>query len=80
MKKIKWLGKVTNEHVKKRTLLNNVLRIKANWTGPIRRQNGLLQDAIEGQMIINSITNLINERMPKIRRNKERPKLNWTRI
>ena len=44
MEKIKWPEKVTNEQVpehigEKRTLLNNILRIKANWTGHILRRN-----------------------------------------
>ena len=38
MEKINWSEKVTNEQVldrigEKRTLLNNTLRIKANWVG-----------------------------------------------
>ena len=53
MEMIKWSNKVTDQEVleclgKKRTLLNNVLRRKANWGGNIR--NCLLHDAIEGQM------------------------------
>ena len=55
MEKIKWLEKVTNEQVldhigEKRTLLNNILRRKANWIGHILRRNYLLHDVIEGQM------------------------------
>ena len=55
MEKIKWSEKVTNEQVldrigDKRTLLNNILRRKANWIGHILRRNCLLHDAIEGQM------------------------------
>ena len=55
MEKIKWSEKVTNEQVlkrtgEKRTLLNNILRRKANWIGRILRRNCLLHDAIEGQM------------------------------
>ena len=55
MEKIKWSEKVTNEQVldhmgEKRTLLNNILRRKANWIGHILRQNCLLHYAIEGQM------------------------------
>ena len=51
--KIKWPKKVTNEQViecigEKRTLLNYILSIKANWIGHIL--NCLLRDAIEGQM------------------------------
>ena len=47
--------KVTNEQVlqrvgEKRTLLNNILRRKANWIGHILRRNCPLHDAIEGQM------------------------------
>ena len=51
MEKIKWLEKVTNEldHIgEKRTLINNILRRKANWIGHILRRNCLLPDAIEG--------------------------------
>ena len=52
---IKWSEKVTNKQVldrigEKRTLLNNILRRKANWIGPILRRNCLLHDVIEGQM------------------------------
>ena len=55
MEKIKWSEKVTNKQVldrigEKRTLLNNILRRKANWIGHILRRNCLLHDAIEGQM------------------------------
>ena len=55
MEKIKWPEKVINQHVlvrieEKRTLINNILRRKANWIGHILRRNCLLQDAIEGQM------------------------------
>ena len=55
MEKIKWSEKVTNEQVldrigEKRTLLNNILRRKANWIGHILRRNCFLDDAIEGQM------------------------------
>ena len=54
MEKIKLSEKVTNEQVldptgEKRTLLNNILRRKANWIGHILRSN-CLHDAIEGQM------------------------------
>ena len=47
--------KVTNEQVldrigEKRTLINNILRRKANCIGHILRINCLLRDAIEGQM------------------------------
>ena len=46
----------TNEQVldrigEKRTLLNNILRRKANCIGHILRRNCLLHDAIEGQMM-----------------------------
>ena len=56
MEKIKWSEEVTNEQVldrigEKRTLLNNILRRKANWIGHILRRNCLLHDAIEGQMM-----------------------------
>ena len=55
MEKIKWSDKVTNEQVldrigEKRTLLNNILRRKANWIGHILRRNCLRHDAIDGQM------------------------------
>jgi hypothetical protein len=55
MEKIKLSEKVTNEQVigrigEKRTLLNNILRRKANWIGHILRRNCLLHDVIEGQM------------------------------
>ena len=36
--------------IEKRTLLNNILRRKANWIGHTLRRNCLLHDAIEGQM------------------------------
>ena len=46
---------ITNEQVlehtgEKRTILNNILRRKANWVGPILRRNYLLHDGILGQM------------------------------
>ena len=55
MEKIKRSEKVTNEEViehtgEMRTLLNNILRRKANWIGHILRRNFLLHDVIEGQM------------------------------
>ena len=55
MEKIKFLEKVTNEEVTerigaKRTLLNNILRRKANCIGYILRRNCLHHDVIEGQM------------------------------
>ena len=55
MEKIKLSEKVTNEQVldrigEKRTLLNNILRRKANLIRHILRRNCLLHDAIEGQM------------------------------
>jgi hypothetical protein len=55
IEKIKWSEKVTNEQAlerigEKRTLLNNILRRKANWFDHILRRNCLLRDAIEGQM------------------------------
>ena len=51
----KWPEKVTNEQVlgrivEKRTLLNNILRTKANWIDHILRRNCLLHVAIEGHM------------------------------
>jgi len=53
--KIKWSEKVSIEQVldrigEKRKLLNNILRRKANWIGPILRRNCLLNDDIEGQV------------------------------
>ena len=55
LEKIEWSAKVSNEQVlqrlgERRTLLNNVLRIKANWTGHILRINCLLHDTNEGLM------------------------------
>ena len=55
LEKIKWREKVTNEQIlerigEKRTLLNNILRRKANWIGHILRRNCLLHDAVEGQI------------------------------
>ena len=55
MEKIKWSEKVTNKEVLKRigekkTLLNNVLRGKANPIAHILRRNFLLHDSIERQM------------------------------
>jgi hypothetical protein len=55
MEKITLSEKITNEQVldrigEKRILLNNILRRKVNWIGPILRRNCLLHDAIEGQM------------------------------
>ena len=38
------------DKMKKRTLLNNILRRKANWIGRILIENCLLYDTIEGQM------------------------------
>jgi hypothetical protein len=54
MEKIKRSEKVANEQVlgrigEKRTLLNNILRRRANWIGHILRRNFLPHDAIEGQ-------------------------------
>ena len=56
MEKIQWSEKVINEEVlecigEKRTLLNNILCRKANWTGHILRRNCLLHDATEGEVI-----------------------------
>ena len=55
MEKIKWSEKVSNEQVlerigEKRTLLNNILRRKANWIGHILRRNCFLHDATKGQV------------------------------
>ena len=55
MEKIKWSEKVANEEAlerieEKNTLINNILRRKANWIGHILRRNCLLHDPIEGQM------------------------------
>ena len=52
MEKIKFSEKVTNEQVierigEKRTLLNNILRRKANWIDYVPKMNCLLHDAIE---------------------------------
>ena len=52
---MKWSENVFNEQVldhigEKRTLLNNILCIKANWIGHILRRNCLLHDSIEGHM------------------------------
>ena len=54
MEKIKWSEKVTNEQVlecirEKKTLINNILRRKANRMGHILRRN-CLHDSIVGQM------------------------------
>ena len=48
--------KVINEQVRgcmgeKRSLLNYILRTKANWIGHILRRNCLLHDVNEGQMM-----------------------------
>ena len=78
MEKIKWSEKVANEEAlerieEKNTLINNILRRKANWIGHILRRNCLLHDDIEGQMtevkgvgsrrtqILDDFTNRINE-------------------
>ena len=70
MKKIRWSKKVTNEQVperigKKRTLLNNILRRKANRIGHILKINCLLHDTIEGQMTevkgVERITQLLDD-------------------
>ena len=37
--------------IEEKTLLNNILRRKANWISHILRINCLLHDAIEGQMM-----------------------------
>ena len=55
MEKIKCSEEVTNEQVlerigEKRTLLNNILRRKANCIGHVLRRNCLLHDDIEGQI------------------------------
>ena len=55
MEMIKWFQKVTNEKVlerigEKKTLLDSIVRRKANWIGHILRRNCFLHDAIEGQM------------------------------
>ena len=56
MEKIQWSEKVTNEQLldligEKRTLINNIVRRKANWIGHILRRNFLFHYAIEGQMM-----------------------------
>ena len=43
--------KVLHRIGEKRTLLNNILRRKANWTDHILRRNRLIHDAIEAQMM-----------------------------
>ena len=55
IEKIKRSEKVTNEDIlerirEKRTLLNNILRRKANWIGHVLRINGFLHAVIEGEM------------------------------
>ena len=52
MQKIKWLEKVTNDQSlersgDERTLLNNILRRKANWIAHILTTNCLPHDGIE---------------------------------
>ena len=47
MEKIKWTEKVLEHSGEKKTLLNNILRRKANWIGHILKINCLLHDAIE---------------------------------
>ena len=54
LKILKCSENVTNEKVfecigERRTLLNNILRRKANWIGHIMRRNCLHHDVIEGQ-------------------------------
>ena len=53
--KVKWTDMVTNEEVLnrvnvKRSILDTVLRRKANWIGHILRKNCLLHDVIEGKL------------------------------
>ena len=55
MEKIKWSEKLINEEVlpligEKMTLLNNILRRKANWIGYVLRKNFLSHDATEGKI------------------------------
>ena len=55
MEKVKWPETVTNEEVlerigSERTLLNNILRRKANWAEHVLGRNCLLRDATEGHM------------------------------
>ena len=55
MEKIKLSEEITNEQVlerigEKRTLLNNIIRRKANWIDHILRRNCFLHDVIEGQI------------------------------
>ena len=57
LKKIKWSKKISNEEVfehveEKRTLLNNIVRRKSNWTAQIFRSNFVLRDAIERQITV----------------------------
>ena len=54
MEMIKWSQKVSNEVLKpireKRTLINTILRRKANCVGHILRRYCLIHDATEGKM------------------------------
>jgi hypothetical protein len=54
LEKIKWSEKVINDVIErteeKRTLLNNILRSKANYIRHILRRNSLIDCTTEGQM------------------------------
>ena len=76
MRQIEWPEKVINEEIlerigQKRTILNNILRRKANRNGYIMRINCLLHDVIEewitegkgvGRRITQLLDNLRNRR------------------
>ena len=71
MEKIEWSEKVTNEQVlerigEKRTLLNNILRRKANSIGHILRRNCFFHDVIEGQMTGMKIIIIIRRRRTQV--------------
>ena len=77
IRKIKRSKKVTNEEVleqigEKRTLLNNIVRRKANWIGHILRRNFLLYDFIEGQMTEAKVVGRRRTQLPDDLRNRRR--------
>ena len=63
---------VLNRVGEKSTLLNNILRRKANWIGHILRRNGLLHDAIEGQMTEVKVVGRIRTQLLDDLRNRRR--------
>ena len=69
MEKKKWREKVTNEqviyHIGERTLINTILRRKANLIGHILWRNCLFHDAIEGQMTGNERSRKKKNRAPR---------------